>query len=69
MFEPFRPGVTEKMGLGPKEMLELNPKLIYGRLTGYGQGGDPKVEKDAGHDANYLALAGTSVLSCFACSN
>merc|ERR1719487_721295 len=57
--EAFRPGTTEKLNLGPKELLEVNPKLIYARLTGWGQGGDPKQEKDAGHDGNYLALGGT----------
>merc|ERR1719460_1467990 len=46
------------MGLGPKEVLEINPRIIYCRMTGWGQGGDPKIEKSAGHDANYLALAG-----------
>lgn len=55
--EPFRPGVTEKLGLGPTELCAANPRLIYGRLTGFGQGGN-KFEKMAGHDANYLALSG-----------
>merc|ERR1719408_870400 len=58
MIDPFRPGVTEKLGLGPKDIEAINPRLIYGRLTGWGQGGDPKIEKSAGHDANYLALSG-----------
>jgi len=56
--EPFRPGVAEKLGLGPDDLSKLNPRLIYGRATGWGQGGDPVIEKSAGHDANYLALAG-----------
>mmetsp|Transcript_145622 Transcript_145622/g.279260 ORF Transcript_145622/g.279260 Transcript_145622/m.279260 type:complete len:406 (-) Transcript_145622:61-1278(-) len=56
--EPFRPGVVEKMGLGPNELCAANPRLIYGRMTGFGQGGT-RFEKMAGHDANYLALAGT----------
>lgn len=56
--EPFRPGVVEKMGCGPDVMCALNPRLIYGRMTGFGQGGT-KFEKMAGHDANYLALSGT----------
>lgn len=46
------------MGLGPKDVEALNPRLIYARLTGWGQGGDAKIEKSAGHDANYLALSG-----------
>lgn len=57
--EPFRPGVCERMGLGPDVLMKLNPRLIYARMTGWGQGGDPKFEKLAGHDANYLALSGT----------
>jgi alpha-methylacyl-CoA racemase len=56
--EPFRPGVVEKMGLGPDVLCALNPRLIYGRMTGFGQGGTA-FEKMAGHDANYLALSGT----------
>lgn len=55
--EPFRPGVAEKLGLGPDILQELNPKLIYGRMTGFGQGGT-KFQTMAGHDANYLALSG-----------
>lgn len=55
--EPFRPGVTEKMGIGPDILCRGNPRLIYGRMTGFGQGGN-KFEKMAGHDANYLALSG-----------
>jgi len=57
--ESFRPGAAEKMGLGPEDVLKINPRIIYCRMTGWGQGGDPKIEKAAGHDANYLALAGT----------
>lgn len=56
--EAFRPGVTEKMGLGPSDVEAINPRTIYARLTGWGQGGDPAFEKAAGHDANYLALSG-----------
>lgn len=56
--EPFRPGVVEKMGVGPDVLCAANPKLIYGRMTGFGQGGTA-FEKMAGHDANYLSLAGT----------
>ena len=46
----------EKLGLGPKECLELNPKLIYARLSGYGQTGEYSLK--AGHDINYLAMSG-----------
>eukprot|EP00095_Tigriopus_kingsejongensis_P000541 maker-scaffold212_size255419-snap-gene-0.12 protein:Tk00541 transcript:maker-scaffold212_size255419-snap-gene-0.12-mRNA-1 annotation:"unnamed protein product" len=56
LIEPFRAGVMEKLGLGPQNLLEANPKLIYARLTGYGQTG-PYARK-AGHDINYLALSG-----------
>lgn len=56
--EPYRPGVMEKLGLGPDELCAANPRLVYGRMTGWGQGGT-RYEKMAGHDANYLALSGT----------
>lgn len=55
-FEGFRPGVMEKFGLGPTECLHVNPALIYGRLTGWGQTGP--FAQTAGHDINYLALSG-----------
>lgn len=64
LIEPFRPGVMERLGLGPVPMLELNKRLIYARLTGFGQ--DGPYAKKAGHDLNYLAISG--VLSLF-CSN
>jgi alpha-methylacyl-CoA racemase len=54
--EGYRPGVVEKLGLGPEECLSRNPKLIYGRMTGWGQSGP--MAKEAGHDINYLALTG-----------
>ena len=54
--EGFRPGVMERLGLGPEPCLEVNPKLIYGRMTGWGQDG-PMAQR-AGHDSNYVALAG-----------
>jgi alpha-methylacyl-CoA racemase len=60
LFEGFRPGVMERLGLGPEACMERNPKLVYGRMTGWGQDG-PLAER-AGHDPNYIALAG--VLSC-----
>ncbi|XP_033019916.1 alpha-methylacyl-CoA racemase [Lacerta agilis] len=56
LIEPFRPGVMEKLGLGPDILLQDNPKLIYARLTGFGQLG--KYAKLAGHDINYLAVSG-----------
>jgi len=56
LFEPFRPGVTERLGLGPEECLARNPKLVYGRMTGWGQ--DGPIAHTAGHDINYIALSG-----------
>ncbi|MEX0943719.1 MAG: CaiB/BaiF CoA-transferase family protein [Pseudomonadales bacterium] len=56
LFEGFRPGVTERLGLGPEECLSRNPKLVYGRMTGWGQ--DGPMAQAAGHDINYIALAG-----------
>ncbi len=56
LLEPYRPGVTEKLGLGPDEAMNLNPKLIYARLTGWGQKGP--YSGMAGHDINYIALSG-----------
>ncbi|XP_055589385.1 alpha-methylacyl-CoA racemase [Uranotaenia lowii] len=56
LIEPFRPGVMEKLGLGPLEVMKENPKLIYARLTGFGQSGT--LAKRAGHDLNYVALSG-----------
>ena len=56
LIEGFRPGVTERLGLGPDVVLGDNPKLVYGRMTGWGQTG-PYAEA-AGHDINYIALAG-----------
>ena len=56
LFEGFRPGVTERLGLGPDDCMARNPKLVYGRMTGWGQEGP--IAKAAGHDINYIALAG-----------
>ena len=56
LIEGFRPGVMEKLGLGPKECLEVNPRLVYGRMTGWGQ--DGPLSQAAGHDLNYIALSG-----------
>ncbi|KAJ8937414.1 hypothetical protein NQ318_012531, partial [Aromia moschata] len=61
LIEPFRKGVMEKLGLGPDVLLKDNPKLIYARLTGYGQSG--YYSERAGHDINYIALSG--LLSLF----
>jgi len=56
LIEGMRPGVMERLGLGPDKALEKNPKLVYGRMTGWGQTG-PLAER-AGHDINYIALSG-----------
>ena len=56
LIEGFRPGVMERLGLGPDACLERNPKLVYGRMTGWGQ--DGPLAPRAGHDINYIALAG-----------
>ncbi|HEX3914315.1 MAG TPA: CaiB/BaiF CoA-transferase family protein [Steroidobacteraceae bacterium] len=58
--EGFRPGVMERLGLGPEPLLADNPRLVYGRMTGWGQTG-PRA-RTAGHDINYIALSG--VLDC-----
>jgi alpha-methylacyl-CoA racemase len=56
LIEGFRPGVMERLGLGPKVCLERNPRIIYGRITGWGQ--DGPLAQAAGHDLNYIALTG-----------
>ncbi|HWS47529.1 MAG TPA: CaiB/BaiF CoA-transferase family protein [Acidimicrobiia bacterium] len=56
LVEGYRPGVTERLGLGPDVCLARNPKLVYGRMTGWGQ--DGPLAQAAGHDINYIALAG-----------
>jgi alpha-methylacyl-CoA racemase len=56
LLEGFRPGVMERLGLGPEACLERNPRLVYGRMTGWGQEGP--LAQAAGHDINYIALAG-----------
>jgi alpha-methylacyl-CoA racemase len=56
LLEGFRPGVTERLGVGPDECLARNPRLVYGRMTGWGQ--DGPLAQAAGHDINYIALAG-----------
>lgn len=56
LIEPFRPGVAERLGIGPDACLARNPKLVYGRMTGWGQTGP--LAHAAGHDINYIALSG-----------
>jgi alpha-methylacyl-CoA racemase len=56
LIEGFRPTVMERLGLGPEACLAINPRLVYGRMTGWGQEGP--IAQEAGHDINYLALTG-----------
>ncbi|MBW2712656.1 MAG: CoA transferase, partial [Deltaproteobacteria bacterium] len=56
LIEGYRPGVMEKLGLGPDLCLKRNPKLVYGRMTGWGQEGP--LSQVAGHDINYIAITG-----------
>jgi alpha-methylacyl-CoA racemase len=56
LIEGFRPAVMERLGLGPEPCLAVNPRLVYGRMTGWGQEGP--IAQEAGHDINYLALTG-----------
>lgn len=56
VFEGFRPGVMEKLGLGPRDCMARNRALVYGRMTGWGQ--DGPLAQTAGHDINYLAITG-----------
>jgi alpha-methylacyl-CoA racemase len=55
-FEGFRPGVCERLGIGPEQCLARNPRLVYGRMTGYGQ--DGPMAQAVGHDLNYIAQSG-----------
>lgn len=57
LIEGFRPGVCERLGIGPDECFARNPKLVFGRMTGWGQ--DGSMAPRAGHDINYVALSGT----------
>jgi alpha-methylacyl-CoA racemase len=57
LIEGFRPGVTERLGVGPDACLRRNPRIVYGRMTGWGQ--DGPYAAAAGHDINYIALSGT----------
>ncbi|KAI0866082.1 CoA-transferase family III domain-containing protein [Xylaria cubensis] len=65
IIDPFRPGVLEKLGLGPEVLSQINPRLIYGRMTGFRR--DGRYAMMAGHDINYLAVSG--VLSMLGRSN
>lgn len=65
VIDPFRPGVLERHGLGPQEMLSLNPGLVIARMTGYRR--DGKYSSMAGHDINYIAVSG--VLSMLGASD
>ncbi|HVU74125.1 MAG TPA: CaiB/BaiF CoA-transferase family protein [Mycobacteriales bacterium] len=56
LIEGFRPGVAERLGLGPDELLARNPRLVYGRMTGWGQ--DGPLAPEVGHDINYIAITG-----------
>ncbi|QGV82465.1 CoA transferase [Streptomyces ficellus] len=57
LIEGYRPGVAERLGVGPEECLARNPKLVYGRMTGWGQ--DGPLAQRAGHDIAYIAVTGT----------
>lgn len=56
LIEGFRPGVVERLGIGPEDVWKRNPRLVYGRMTGYGQSGP--LSHKAGHDINYIAISG-----------
>jgi alpha-methylacyl-CoA racemase len=56
LIEGYRPGVMERLGLGPDELIKANPQLVYGRVTGWGQEGP--LSQEAGHDINYIAITG-----------
>lgn len=56
LIEGYRPGVMERLGLGPQELLQSNPALVYARMTGWGQ--DGPLKDRAGHDINYMAISG-----------
>ncbi|WP_405904152.1 CoA transferase [Streptomyces sp. NBC_00656] len=56
LLEGYRPGVTERLGLGPDDLLTVNPRLVYGRMTGWGQ--DGPMAQEPGHDINYISLTG-----------
>lgn len=64
LIEAFRPGVMERLGLGPAECAKVNPRLVYGRMTGWGQ--DGPLAHSAGHDLNYVALSGALTIGAMA---
>jgi alpha-methylacyl-CoA racemase len=64
LIEGFRPGVMERLGLGPVECAQINPRLVYGRVTGWGQ--DGPLALAAGHDLNFVALSGALTLGALA---
>lgn len=66
LIEGYRPGVMEKLGLGPDALLAVNSGLIYARLTGFGQNG--ALAFRAGHDINYLATSGILSVRMLVCS-
>lgn len=57
LIDGFRPGVIERLGIGPGICIERNPKLVYGKITGWGQ--DGPLSQAAGHDINFITLSGT----------
>ena len=59
LVEGMRPGVTERLGIGPEQCHAVNPRLVYGRMTGWGQ--DGPLAQAAGHDMNYISVAGRAV--------
>lgn len=61
LIEGYRPGVMERLGLAPEQIWQSNPRLVYGRVTGWGQSGP--LAQAAGHDINYVALSGALSLS------
>ena len=58
LIEGFRPGVMERLGLGPKNCMAINPRLVFGRMTGWGQDGE--LHAQAGHDLNYIGMSGAA---------
>lgn len=58
IFEGFRPGVAERLGVGPEQTMAANPKLVYGRMTGWGQTGP--LSQAAGHDINFISISGAA---------
>lgn len=62
LIEGYRPGVMERIGLGPDVLLQSNPRLVYARLTGFGQTGPASLM--AGHDINFIALSGQPLVPC-----